>query len=243
MHLVKTHNFEGPFGLLLELIEKKKMPVGEVSLAEIASQYLDAVKNLAEFPARDAASFLETASILMLIKSRSLLPTLELTAEEEQSIGDLERRLELYEFLRELMPHITTCFGKNPMFGRDFYPTLEFKNEISSNLSLSAVAASIAAVLNNLPENSKEILPEARVEKAIKLEEKITELVQRVQESFKICFSDFSGANCRDKNELGLLKMEIIVSFLALLELAKQGAVAVNQDNLFDKIEIQKNGQ
>ena len=101
MHL-KTENFEGPIGALLDLIERKKMPIGDVSLATISGQFLDYLKTFEKLPYANTASFIETASILMLIKSRSLLPQMEISEEERQSIEELEKRLEIYKFIRDV---------------------------------------------------------------------------------------------------------------------------------------------
>ena len=100
--LLKTENFEGPIGTLLDLIERKKMPISSVSLAGISGQFLDYLKTFEKLPYADTASFIETASILMLIKSRSLLPQMEISEEERQSIEELEKRLEIYKFIRNV---------------------------------------------------------------------------------------------------------------------------------------------
>jgi len=73
-----------------------------VSLAEVSSQYLERMKSMPDMSRGEAASFLVIASTLMLIKSKSLLPTIDLSEEEKESVEDLERRLKLYKKLREL---------------------------------------------------------------------------------------------------------------------------------------------
>src|SRR3989344_4122925 len=99
---VKQEHFEGPLELLLDLIEKRKLFVSDVSLAKVADDYISYVKNLSEFPVADSAHFVLIASTLLLIKSKSLLPNLDLTTEEQVSIEDLEHRLRLYERMRKL---------------------------------------------------------------------------------------------------------------------------------------------
>ncbi|RJQ30603.1 hypothetical protein C4572_04040 [Candidatus Parcubacteria bacterium] len=242
MHL-KTENFDGPLSLLLDLIEKKKLPIGEVSLADIALQFLDFVKKFENFPVADAASFIETASILMLIKSRSLLPQLELSDEEEENIGDLERRLAAYKFIRELSEGIKKIYGKNPMFGRESFVNFNMEGLFlpPSNLSLSALVKGINDLMNSFPQEQK--LPEARVEKIVKLEEKIAELANGLQRKMEMCFSEFSGKGRSGDlrpEEINRARTEIIVSFLALLELVKQGAVMANQNQLFEEISMSR---
>src|SRR5260221_679919 len=94
------NQFSGPLEALLELIESKRLPVNEISLAKVTDDFL---KFLADNPAIDfamLADFISVASRLILIKSKSLLPDLVLTGEEEMEIKDLEKRLALYRDLR-----------------------------------------------------------------------------------------------------------------------------------------------
>ncbi|MEK7117749.1 MAG: segregation/condensation protein A, partial [Patescibacteria group bacterium] len=80
---VKTGDFEGPLELLLELIEKRKLHINDVSLSQVADDFIAHIKSLEEFPMNDSADFILIASTLLLIKSKSLLPTLELTEDEK----------------------------------------------------------------------------------------------------------------------------------------------------------------
>src|SRR3989344_4287441 len=111
-YIVKTGSFQGPLDLLLDLIEKRKLPISEVSLAGVADDYITYVKTLSEFPIAMSAHFILIASTLLLIKSKSLLPNLELSDEEKGGIEDLERRLRLYQRARELGRTIQSRFGK-----------------------------------------------------------------------------------------------------------------------------------
>ena len=91
---VKTEVFEGPFDLLLSLVEKRKLFVNDIALAAVADEYIAALRSrTAEFPVAEASLFLVIAANLMLIKSRSLLPHLALSETEETDIEALETRL------------------------------------------------------------------------------------------------------------------------------------------------------
>ena len=242
---LKTENFEGPVGLLLDLIEKKKMPISEVSLAAISGQFLDYLKTFENLSYADTASFIETASILMLIKSRSLLPQIEISEEERQSIEELEKRLDIYKFIRDVSGAIKNIYGKNPMFVRESFANFDALFGVKpANLSLENVLEAARSVISFLPK--EESLPQVKIGRIIKLEEKIAELAQRIQDNIQTCFSDFSGQNkCGIKlsrEELSEMKTEIIVSFLALLELVKQGIALADQENAFGDINIKKYG-
>ena len=242
---LKTENFEGPVGLLLDLVEKKKMPINGVSLAAISGQFLDYLKTFENLPYADTASFIETASILMLIKSRSLLPQMEISEEERQSIEELEKRLDIYKFIRNVSGAIKNIYGKNPMFVRESFANLDALFGVKpANLSLENVLEAARSVISFFPE--EESLPQVKIGRIIKLEEKISELAQRIQDNIQTCFSDFSGQNkCGVKlsrEELNEMKTEIIVSFLALLELVKRGIALADQENVFGNISVKKYG-
>lgn len=239
---VKVENFEGPIGLLLDLIEKKKMPISDISLAEISSQFLDRIKSFENLSRVDIALFIETASILMLIKSRSLLPQMEMDDEDNKSIDELERRLIIYKLIRESSETIKNLYGKMPMFQRESFISTGNVFIKPANLSLENIIEAVKNAINCLPK--EENLPEVKVGKTIKLEEKISALAEKIQNNIQTCFYDFARANSRGENlskeELAEIKTEIIVSFLALLELVKQGMASAIQENPFGDISIQK---
>src|SRR3990167_6456871 len=119
MHQVKTETFEGPLELLLDLIEKQKLSVNEISLAAIADAYVTEIKSQVSTTPDEIANFLVVASTLMLIKSRSLLPNLPVTNEEELSIHELENRLAQPQQMRELSRHTAElATQENRMYGR-----------------------------------------------------------------------------------------------------------------------------
>lgn len=227
---VKQEHFEGPLELLLDLIEKRKLFVSDVSLAKVADDYVSYIKNLSEFPLADSAHFVLIASTLLLIKSKSLLPNLDLTTEEQASIEDLERRLRLYERMRKLSRVLGSLFGQKPLFARG-----ERRREPvfspDESMTISNLAEAAHRVLTNLPK--KEFLPKVFVDKIISLEEMIINLTKRVSASLKMSFREFTGA--AGKGE----KINVIISFLAMLELVKQGIITVRQERHFDDIHME----
>src|SRR3989338_9768044 len=105
---VKQEKFEGPLDVLHELIEKEKLSISEISLAKVRYDYIRHVKSLEKIDPESLAEFLVVAAQLMLIKSRSLLPDLKFSAEDEVSIEELAKRLEEYRCLRELAKGLKT---------------------------------------------------------------------------------------------------------------------------------------
>ena len=95
MYAVKIEHFEGPFDLLLQLIEGEKLDITQISLGKITDEYLEHLNDL-DARSHDVAEFLVIASRLIYIKSKAIIPTLP-TAEEEEEIEDLENKLREYK--------------------------------------------------------------------------------------------------------------------------------------------------
>lgn len=228
---VKTDIFQGPLGLLLTLIEKRKLHVSDIALAQVADDYIAYTKQLEHFPIGETASFILIAATLLLIKSKSLLPTLSLSPEEQADVSDLERRLKIYQRIKEASRHIRTHFGTHQLFFRDgggikipvFAP--------SGDLSVKTLAEAALSLIKNLPKVAAP-LSQKVIKKVVSLEEMINRLTERIQASVKISFKEFSGAGKKEK-------VHIIVSFLAMLELVKQGVLSVTQEKQFHDIEME----
>ena len=225
-YTVKTAAFEGPLGLLLDLVTKRKLFVNDVSLAQVTDDFIHYLEEHEEFPIGESAEFIVVASTLMLIKSRSLLPMIKLTEEEEESIHDLEDRLTLYAKVKELSAGLKNIFGKQIIFEKtpSKNPTIVFSPD--SKTDTENLLLSLERVLESLPK--KEFLPKVVVKKVISLEEMITKLSERISQASKINFKEFHGAKGKMTHEK---KVSIIVGFLAMLELVKRGAIRVTQDD------------
>ncbi|MDP3661783.1 MAG: segregation/condensation protein A [bacterium] len=224
---VKHEKFEGPLYVLLDLIEERKLHVSDVSLASVADDFILYAKQFEEFPMAEGASFILVASTLLLIKSKSLLPLLELTEEEKTDISELQARLALYQKVRGYAGKIRTRFGKSISFSleaRERAPLFT----TSPSTTLASLSETLRSLLMNLPRAA--VLPKVIVEKVLSLDETIARLTGRIQACLRLGFRDFAGA-------LGAkAKKEIIVSFLAMLELIRRGAIRVTQEKHFDDI-------
>ncbi|MFZ1988108.1 MAG: ScpA family protein [Minisyncoccia bacterium] len=226
-YTIRTKAYEGPFELLLDLIEKRKLLVNEISLTEVTDDFIQHVRSQAAFPMEDATNFIAVAATLLLIKSKSLIPDLALTEEEEEGIADLEQRLALYEKARAAARELGRIFGQHTMFSAGEKEAEPFFAP-SKDLNQTSLAEALANALTAL--EKIEELPEARVKSTVTIEEMMDRLAKRVSSALTLSFKDFAG----DAKE----KIEVIVSFLALLELVKQGAVETAQHNHFDDIKI-----
>ncbi len=229
---VRLDGFEGPLELLLSLIEKRKLPINDVSLASVTDNYIKHIERQKQFPLSQTSHFVLIASTLLLIKSKSLLPTLELTEEEEEDIGSLELRLKLFKRNKELSVYISEMFGKDVMFeARD----VKIQNSAQSfsptqDINMESLQNGIARVINRLPKI--DFVQEAVVKKVISIEEMIENLTERITKNLSLSFSEFSNIGRAGK-------VEIIVGFLAMLELAKQGIINLTQDKTFSDITME----
>jgi segregation and condensation protein A len=226
---IKTKVFEGPLDLLLSLIEKRKLLINDISLAKVTGDFIAHLQNREVYSIKDTSEFLVIASTLLLIKSRSLIPSLNLSEEEKTDILDLELKLKIYKKIKELSVFVKSNFGKKIIF----FPNARKVEPVFSPDALMTkenVSNAIFEVIKNLPKF--EVKPKVKVTKVISLEEMITSLTNRVQSSLKMSFRDFSGMGKKDK-------VNVIISFLAMLELVKQGIIEVNQKDKFDDIQME----
>jgi segregation and condensation protein A len=224
---IRTSSYEGPFELVLELIEKRKLSVSELSLSQVTDDYIQHVRSQATFPIEDAANFIGVAATLLLIKSKSLIPELELSPDEEGDVEELKDRLRLYEKTRDAAAQLGRVFGRSIMHAAgDREPDPVFAP--SRDLSLASLEGALRGVLAAL--EKEEVLPEVRVKPLVTIEEMMDRLTDRVQKALTISFKEFAGSKAE--------RVEVIVSFLALLELVKQGVVEAAQYDAFADIKI-----
>ncbi|MDD4803930.1 MAG: ScpA family protein [Candidatus Pacebacteria bacterium] len=226
---IKTEVFEGPLDLLLSLIEKRKLLINDVSLAKVTDDFISHLQNREQYPIKDTSDFLVIASTLLLIKSKSLLPNINITEEEKTDMRDLELKLKIYKKIKELSLNVKNNFGKEMIFfanPRKAEPVFS----PSEDMNKENMAGAIFEVIKNLPKFEKK--PQLKVTKVVSLEEMIGNLTERVKSSLKMSFRDFSGMGKVEK-------VNVIVSFLAMLELVKQGIIEVNQRDKFEDINME----
>lgn len=228
---VKIGDFEGPLDLLLNLIEERKMLISDVSLTGVADDFLKYIENQTSFPLGQAAHFVLVAATLLLLKSRALLPVLTLSLEEEGDIKDLEFRLSLYQVFRNTAREFGK-YSKHIFFGNGakvvsplFVPP--------PDLSLENLAAAAVRVLSEAPQQT--LTHEVAVKPVISLEDMMERLSKRIEQAMHMTFTDFAGTDAAGKHE-------IVVGFLAMLELVKRGLMLAEQDRLLGEIRMDYNG-
>lgn len=225
---IKAGSYEGPFELILDLIDKRKLSVNDLSLSQVTDDYIQHVRGQGSFPMEDAAQFIGIAATLLLIKSKSLVPDLELSSEEEEDVDDLKRRLLMYEKVREAMRELSRIYGESVMVAageREAEPMFAPSRDFTVDRLKDALVDALTAL-----EKEAAALPEARVRPLVTIEEMMDTLLNRVQKAMTMSFNEFASGTKE--------RIEVIVSFLALLELVKEGAVDALQHESFSDIRI-----
>ncbi len=245
MFEVKLEKFAGPMEKLLELIEERQLEITQLSLSQVTDAFLSYIKSLdKQIESGVLADFLVVASKLVLIKSKTLLPSLELTKDEETEIHDLEARLKIYrEFSwkgqsadggKTASQHILSLWNKKtPAFSRQFLANFEatiFYPPVGLAISdLTRSVMNLISILQTIAPDTKEI------KKAIiSIEEKMQELVKR--------FSESASHSLRSLAKTGN-KSEVIVVFLAILHLLKDKMIQVKQGERFSDILIERSNR
>lgn len=236
-YTVKSGDFEGPMEVLLNLIEKRKLFINEISLASITDDYIAYLQNIQNKGVAHYADFITVAATLILIKSKSLLPGIKLTEEEESQIGDLEARLNLYKLIQDIGREIEAQYGKMIIFSRlpKKIETRVFSPD--PGITKESMRSLMSDIIAFIPEPIQK-LKEVEVIKVKSLREMIEDLTDRITSNFeKMNFNDlWKGQSFANKKEE---KVTVIVSFLAMLELVRQGIMEAFQDDTGD-ISIEK---
>lgn len=227
---IKTQAFEGPLDLLLDLIEKRKLFINDIALASVTDDFINHVKQFEHLPMGESAHFILVASTLLLIKSKSLLPELKLTDEEQGDIQDLETRLKIYKRIKEASKGIAGMFGAHVIYPQSHSRMINPAFAPDPEFTLEKALYTLRDLISRLPK--KESLPTISVKKIMSLEDMIGNLTTRITSQLRMKFSQFTSEHRGEK-------VNVIVSFLAMLELVKQGVLHVSQEKDFGDIDME----
>ncbi len=228
---VSHEAFSGPIALLYELLQKRELEIKDVSLAKIADEYLLFIERN-EVPSEELADFLLIASRLIYLKTKELMPHVYL-AQEEEGVEDLEDQLRLYKMFVGSSEKMAELFmAKDHIFSKPFVRvqvTQEVKFVPSKNVSPALLQDAFGWVLKRLQPFFS--LQEASLERVRSVEERLVELQDAVLTRVSMKFKEvLAGATS---------KADVVVSFLALLELVRRNIVRAEQSEGND-IDIQK---
>jgi len=224
---VNLQQFAGPLQLLLELIEGKKLPITDVSLAQVAEDYVRHV-NEHDVPAEELADFLVVASRLLLIKSQAILPLPAL--DEEEDATALADQLRMYKAYVDASKRLEMLYAAGRVLIAREKPLL-IKVEgfhPPENADAPSLHASFLSLLKRLEPFFA--LKQTSMERVVSVQERIREIREVILERSRLTFNDIVGG--------AKSKVEVVVSFLALLELMKQRVIHAVQKESFHDITI-----
>jgi segregation and condensation protein A len=224
--------YEGPLDLLLDLIQRAELDITTVSLALVTDQYLAYVHALQEISADDVSAFLVVAAKLLQIKSEALLPRPPVREPGEVDVGEeLVRQLRIYRRYKE----IANWLQERHQAGLHTYLRVAPPPKVESKLDLSYLT------LDDLLAAAEDIFSKQQERQAlgtvikpprVTIREKIVLIAETLSKNRHTTFHQLV------KNKP--TRLEVVVTFLALLELIKRYRVAARQENLFSEIEIER---
>lgn len=228
MYEIKSEKFNGPLDLLLQLIEGEKLEITEIAIAQVTDQFLSYIEKMEEKNPEELTDFLFVAARLLLLKSKAILPEVD----EEGELDDLEKQLKLYKEFVEASKKINAMIlEKRFTFSRERPP---FKTDVEFSpppeLKIGAMQTAMLAVLRRLDPLVK--IPRQIMERTISLQQKILDIKDFLARQTKFGF--------RSLVESAKSKTEVIMNFLALLELVKQRHLKLKQTKNFDDIVVEK---
>ncbi len=227
--MFKIEHFEGPLDLLLQLIEAHELDISQVSLASVAEQFVAYVQSRKDIPLEELADFLAIAARLMYMKSKLLFPSL-MDHELEDGL-DLETQLRRYKAFVEASKLLNELWNSpKRSFVRSRRPIRQQETRFLPPANLLAI--NIAEVMHRIIARLEplRLLPQASMKRVVSLQDKIRSLFENIRNQAKTTFRAFIGRRAE--------RIEVIVSFLALLELVKQRFVNASQTAIFEDIEI-----
>lgn len=231
-YTVHTPVYEGPLDLLLDLIERAELDITSVSLASVTDQYVAYINGLEQVHADEISAFLVIAAKLLQIKSEALLPRPPARAPGEEEVGrSLVDQLKLYKRFKEIggwmnarqQANLRTFLRVAPP------PKVEPKLDLS-NLTLEKLVA--VATEAYAKERNKRPLGVIIAPPRVTIREKIDMIAKRMKDVERVSFSTLLNP--------GASRLEIVVTFLAMLELVKRYRIHAQQEDLFSDIEIHR---
>jgi segregation and condensation protein A len=235
---INTPVYEGPLDLLLELIERAELDITTLALAQVTDQYLDYLKQLQERNAAEVSAFLVIAARLLQIKSAALLPRPSIDAQmhEEEDAGEaLARQLIVYKRFKELAGVLLDREHRGLRTHLRVAPPVI---KVEAKLDLSGVTIHdlvLAARATLLSQPDLPALSQVVSKPRITIREKIRNILETIRQIGQTTFRSLLQA----RND----RLELIVTFLAMLELIKRRVVSAEQPELFGEIQIERTGE
>jgi segregation and condensation protein A len=227
---ISTPVYEGPLDLLLQLIERAELDITKLALAQVTDQYLVHMREMQDKPAEEVSAFLVIAARLIQIKSEALLPRPPTREPGEEDPGEaLARQLAAYKKYRE----IAVLLGQREADNMKTYLRLALPPKLDAQLDLEGIG------LEDLVAAARQVLIRADLRPGLKtvvsqpqvtIRDKISQISSFLRKGGRATFKRLLG----DKKT----RLDVVVTFLALLELVKRHLIVARQEKNFGDIEI-----
>lgn len=238
-HSVVISNFEGPLDLLCFLISKNKKDIFDISLSELTDDYIEYLNSMVELDMEIATEFLVMASTLLYIKSKKLLPTLEVPEDaEEMTAEELIQKIAMYKLYKEKQDELRQMYISNFGAFEKLPEKLKFEKTffMPNNVTLESMKENYTNVVNrNIDKINKkaEEIEKIAVYERVTVKSKVIIMLDKLKAKSKIVFNKLFSS---DSNK----KIDIVTAFLGMLELSRLKQVKIKQDKLYGDIEIEK---
>ena len=229
----KINEFEGPLDLLLHLIKITKIDICDIFLSDITEQYLEYMKDIDTVDIDKASEFIDMSATLLEIKSKHLLPKPVEDEDYEDPEERLIRQIEEYKLFKEESEKLSQIEDVNKLYKAPDNSVGEFKYELPDKLSLDALINAFSNLMQKMTIQAEVVQEKKIVKDRFTVAQKISQIKDMLLEKKEFKFNDLF--------ESTYSKSEIINTFLALLELLKRQYIMVNQNGLFDDIDIVRN--
>lgn len=233
-YVVRLNEFEGPLDLLLHLIGNAKINIEDIFVSKVTKQYLEYMQQIGELDMDSGSEFLRMAATLIYIKSKSLLPKSPIETEEDEKIEEnLILQLKEYSQIKKISEEMrklenigVSSFYKLP---EEFISPIQLDLE---GVDIKTLYDAYIAVLNKGAEDIVKLKPIEIKQEKFKVQDKINYILNELSQNGKLKFSAFLKESTS--------KIEIAVSFLAVLELLTRGEIKIRQKDYLDEIYISK---
>ncbi len=235
-YAVSLNGFEGPLDLLIHLIKKEKIDIGDIAISEITHHYLEQIKKWQELDLEIASEFVVMAARLLEIKAKSLLPGTKIEEEEEDLEAKLLQQLVEYKIFKEISGYLKEREAQELMA---IYKDPEYieKDQVQEKLRIDPILLAeafkkiLAKEKTKIPPTPHKVFAEL-----FTIDEKIEIIAIELQKAGKkgLYFKDFLRPN--------MTREEVVVSLLALLEIVKTQEIKLLQECVFGDISIKREG-
>jgi len=228
---VQTEFFEGPLDLLLHLVNKNRMNILDIKVSQITSEYLDYLMNKRGINPSRESDFLMTASTLIYIKSRSLLPLQEMSDEETSeeklinTLAEYDKIKKITKLFKQMENNELLLWKREEVY--ENFETKEFYIKEVSSFQLAEI------FLNLIKKRDREEFVSIKA-RNFSIQKKQKEILEILEADGYLNFTNYIEM-------MGSVE-EFFVAFFSLLEMLKRGVVIALQKNLFDTISVWKNG-